>query len=365
VIIGTDEGFVHYNPSFQSTENFNKNFNALIRKVELTSRVKDSTIFGGAFHTKKQVFLKQPSSQQLTLPYRFNSLRFNFSATSYEDINKVEYQYFLEGFDKNWSGWTSQIQKEYTNLYEGQYIFHVKAKNINGVESSEAMYAFVVSPPLGRSAWAYLLYVILAIGLAYLFKKLKDRSVAKANERLKIEQEKALRLKEAEHAEEVLKAEKEIIKLNNEKLANELLHKNKELSSTAMHVMQSMDTIQKIKDQIEEVVNTTNDKNVLNHLRKLLKAIESDIKFQSHWDQFELHFNQIHEDFLKRLRIEYPDLTHRDLKLCAYLRLNLSSKEMAHLLNLSIRGVETSRYRIRKKMNLDQEVNLTEFILKY
>ena len=162
-----------------------------------------------------------------------------------------------------------------------------------------------------------------------------------------------------------LKAEKEIIKLNNEKLENELNHKNKELTSSAMHVMHSIETIQKIRDQIQSVIETTNDKNTLNHLRKVLKAIESDIKFQNNWEQFELHFNQIHQDFLKRLREDYPQLTHRDIKLCAYLRLNLSSKEIAPLLNLSIRGIETSRYRIRKKMDLGQDVNLTEFILKY
>lgn len=365
VIIGIDEGFVHYNPSFSTNNNSERAFNALIRKVEITNGPRDSLLFGGTHSESTLISLKQPEKEIYTIPYKYNSIKFNFSSTSYEDINRVQYQYFLEGFDKNWSNWTTATQKEYTNLYEGDYIFHVRARNIYNKESITASYNFNIKPPLARSFFAYVLYSILFLGVLVFFKRLKDRSVRKAKERLKIEQEKTLKLKEAQHMEEVLKAEKEIIKLNNEKLENELSHKNKELTSSAMHVMHSIETIQKIRDQIQSVIETTNDKNTLNHLRKVLKAIETDIKFQNNWEQFELHFNQIHQDFLKRLRDDFPQLTHRDIKLCAYLRLNLSSKEIAPLLNLSIRGIETSRYRIRKKMDLDQDVNLTEFILKY
>lgn len=368
VIIGIDEGFVHYNPSFinnRNTYSENDAFTALIRKVEITVGLKDSLLFGGTHLEGNLISLKQPEDEVYTIPHKYNSLRFNFSATSYEDIHRIEYQYFLEGFDKNWSNWINSTQKEYTNLHEGNYVFHVRAKNIYNKESIEASYAFSVKPPLVRSLGAYILYSILFIGFLIFFKRVKDRSVRKAKERLKLEQEKTLKLKEAQHMEEVLKAEKEIIKLNNEKLENELNHKNKELTSSAMHVMHSIETIQKIRDQIQMVIETTNDKSTLNHLRKVLKAVETDIKFQNNWEQFELHFNQIHQDFLRRLREDFSQLTHRDIKLCAYLRLNLSSKEIAPLLNLSIRGIETSRYRIRKKMGLEQDVNLTEFILKY
>jgi FixJ family two-component response regulator len=83
------------------------------------------------------------------------------------------------------------------------------------------------------------------------------------------------------------------------------------------------------------------------------------------WKTFETHFDQAHQDFINRLKSTYPHLTQSDLKLCAYLRLNISSKEIAHLLNISLRGVEVRRYRLRKRINISTEENLYEFLLKF
>ncbi len=77
------------------------------------------------------------------------------------------------------------------------------------------------------------------------------------------------------------------------------------------------------------------------------------------------NFDQVHENFLLRLREAFPELTAKDLRLCAFLRLNLSSKEIAPLLNISARGVEISRYRLRKKLQLDHKEHLTDFILRF
>ncbi|MDQ3292337.1 MAG: LuxR C-terminal-related transcriptional regulator, partial [Bacteroidota bacterium] len=326
---------------------------------------RDSLLSGGTYADKEVTSVNQAKNSIPQLPFKLNSLRFTFSATAYEEPDKMQYQYFLEGYDPNWSTWTQANQKEYTNLLEGKYTFHVRGRDIFNQASSETTYTFTISPPWYRTIWAYIFYVLLAILLLLLLKKFIKQREIKERVRLQQEQEKALKLQEAQHAEQVLKAEKEIIKLNNEKLENELFHKNKELASSAMHVTQSLDSIQRLKDQLQDTMIRINDGEALHQMRKLLRSVEEEINFENNWEQFEIHFNQIHQDFIKRLRVEYPQLTHRDIKLCTYLRLNLSSKEIASLLNLSIRGVETSRYRIRKKMNLEQDINLTEFILKY
>ena len=83
------------------------------------------------------------------------------------------------------------------------------------------------------------------------------------------------------------------------------------------------------------------------------------------WEKFEIHFDQVHEDFLKKIRKKYPELTPKDLRLCAYLKMNLSSKEIAPILNISVRGVEISRYRLRKKMNLPRDANLNDFMMNF
>jgi DNA-binding CsgD family transcriptional regulator len=90
-----------------------------------------------------------------------------------------------------------------------------------------------------------------------------------------------------------------------------------------------------------------------------------DAQLDTDWEQFTERFDQVHSEFIKRLRVEFPELTPKDQRLCAYLRMNLASKEIAPLLNISIRGVEISRYRLRKKLHLGKDVNLTDFLLKY
>ncbi|WP_276499300.1 ligand-binding sensor domain-containing protein [Pontibacter litorisediminis] len=365
MLIGTDEGFVHYHPTFLQAESMNHTFHTLLREVSATNGATDTLISGGDFLQEGRLTLQQPHGVRPELPFSYNSVKFTYSGVTYEENEQVQYQYLLEGFDKNWSGWSTAAQKEYTNLAEGTYTFKVKARDVYNHTSEEAAFTFTVLPPWYRTYWAKGIYILLGLLLLWLIKRVIDRRVRWQQEQLRLEQEKAIRLKEAAHIEEVLKAEKEIIKLNNEKLEGELEHKSKELASSAMHVMQSLETIGKVKGQLETVIEQVEDKKALHQLRKVLRSVEEDMKVENNWDQFELHFNQLHQDFLKRLRHDFPDLTHRDIKLCAYLRMNLTSKEIASLLNLSLRGVETSRYRLRKKLNLEQEVNLTEFILKY
>ncbi|SFG33662.1 ligand-binding sensor domain-containing protein [Pontibacter chinhatensis] len=365
MLIGTDEGFVHYHPTFRQTESTDHTFHTLIRQVSATDGATDSLISGGDFLHQGQLSISQPAGLRPELPYTFNSVKFTYSGVTFLDNDHVQYQFMLEGFDRNWSGWGTSKQKEYTNLPEGTYTFKVKARDVYGHESGETAFTFTILPAWYSTYWAKAVYFLLGLLAIWLLKRLIDRRVRLQQGQLREEQEKALRLKEAAYIEEVLKAEKEVIRLNNEKLESELEHKSKELASSAMHVMQSLETIDKVRGQLQTVMEQVEDRQALHQLRKVLRSVEEDIKVENNWDQFELHFNQLHQGFLKRLRHDFPDLTHRDIKLCAYLRMNLTSKEIASLLNLSLRGVETSRYRLRKKLNLEQEVNLTEFILKY
>ena len=96
-----------------------------------------------------------------------------------------------------------------------------------------------------------------------------------------------------------------------------------------------------------------------------MKLIALEEKDENSWEQFAIHFDEVHNRFLEKLKSTYPDLTPADLKLCAYLKMNLSSKEIAQYLHLSLKGVENGRYRLRKKLNLDSSINLSDFILSF
>ena len=98
-------------------------------------------------------------------------------------------------------------------------------------------------------------------------------------------------------------------------------------------------------------------------LKMLTRKIDQDLNPKEDWEKFERYFDEVQGDFISRLKEKHPQLSPKDLKLCAYLRMNLSSKEIASLLNITPRGVEIHRYRLRKKLNLSRETNLVEFLM--
>jgi len=98
---------------------------------------------------------------------------------------------------------------------------------------------------------------------------------------------------------------------------------------------------------------------------RILKMVEVDANFDADWEHFSRNFDHVHSDFLKRLGERFGHLSPNEYKLCAYLRMNLSSKEIASLMNISVRGVEASRYRLRKRLGLDTETNLTDFLIRF
>jgi DNA-binding CsgD family transcriptional regulator len=132
-----------------------------------------------------------------------------------------------------------------------------------------------------------------------------------------------------------------------------------------MNLVQKGEFLNKLKEELDKILNESNEPKVKSNIRKTIKLLNENAQLDEDWEQFSQYFDQVHEDFLKRLRDAYPQLTPKDQRLCTYLKMNLSTKEIAPLLNISVRGVEISRYRLRKKMDLPTEINLNEFMMKY
>ncbi len=164
VWIGGSVGLFRYDPSVN--KNYKKDFAALIR---LNIIGQDSTIFFGSYFDEQGfVTTIQPEVLKPRLKYKYNSLQFDFSAQNTEIDHPVQFSYFLEGYDKGWSEWSTEAKRYYTNLFEGNYTFRVKAKNIYNHESYEATYEFFISPPWYRTIIAFISYVLLLIGLIFL-----------------------------------------------------------------------------------------------------------------------------------------------------------------------------------------------------
>ena len=167
------------------------------------------------------------------------------------------------------------------------------------------------------------------------------------------------------HQLELDKAEKEIVALKNEKLEAELKNKNTELASTAMQLVQKGDLLSKVKEELTRLKKNSGGELVADDFKKLIRALKDEDNMDEEWHQFATHFDAVHLDFLRSLKKSYPDLTPNELKLCAYLHMNLGSKEIAQHMKISVRGVEISRYRLRKKLQISTETNLFDFLLEF
>lgn len=361
VLFGAKEGFVHYDPNTKMTSE--SRFKTHIRRFSTTA-AGDSLLFYGNHVNNNTIIESQSDNEIITLPYKSNSVNFTFSATSFEGNGEVLHQYYLEKFEKTWSEWTPQTQKEYTNLREGKYTFHVHSRNVFGEVSKEMTFTFHILPPWYRTAWAYLIYGITVLGALYTGFGLLDRKHKHEKRLMNIQQQKELIRKDNEMELLAQKTQEEITRLKNEKLEAELMHMNKELGTSTVLILNKNEFISGVKDNLRSISKKSTEE-VSKELTKLVRDIESNLSSDHDWEHFQLHFDNVHGDFSRRFKTSYPVLSPQDMKLSAYLRMNLSTKEIAHLLNISVRGVEISRYRLRKKLQLDRKLNLQEYILNF
>jgi DNA-binding CsgD family transcriptional regulator/preprotein translocase subunit YajC len=343
IFVGANKGIYHIN-YLKYTHNVKK-LNVLLTEVALFGK-KDSIIYGG--HTPATI-----NAAPIKIKNSLNSLRFEFSSTLFEQQNNIEFSYQLEGFDKNWSEWSAKSEKDYTNLPYGTFSFKVKSRNNLGSETAPVTYTFTILPAWYQTNIAFVIYFLLIIVFLYLLIKWQAKKHIKAQQQLK-----------KLHQLDIKKSESEIIQLKNEKLESEVNFKNKELAITTMHLAQRGKLLLRIKEDLYALQKPEGDEKNAEKIKSLLKLLDETEKSDNDWSQFSLHFDQVHNNFLDTLKQKFPHLSQNDLKMSAYLKMNLSSKEIAQLLGITIRGVEVGRYRLRKKLNLSSEVNLFDYLLQ-
>ncbi|MEO6177554.1 MAG: triple tyrosine motif-containing protein [Flavobacterium circumlabens] len=355
VFFGTQDGLIHYNSTKRKT--YQTRYKSIISEVKCIFP-KDSLLFSSRYDVLPTNMDSPHERLSPVLSYSNNSLHFSFAALCYDEADATKYEYWLEGFEPKWSDWSLQTEKEYTNLPENEYVFHVRAKNIYDVVSEEAVFRFEVSPPWYRTSWAYILYLSLFGILIYTIIKYQKNQAERKRSQLIINQEKELLFTRAEFNEQKLLLEKE----NLEATIN---LKNAKVASNTVNLIHLNEILLSIKELITEIKKEKDSAANLNILTKINRIIDHELQGDQHWNEFEEIFNQLHDNFMQRLKTSFPELTPRDMRLCAYLRMNFNTKEIAPLLGISVRGVEDTRYRIRKKLQLSSEANITEFILNF
>ena len=279
-----------------------------------------------------------------------NNFSFFYSVPEYNALEEVYYQYKLTGLSNNWSDWSTIASVNFENLRHGKYSFEVRARKGNNLSKNIAKYDFEIDRPWYISNEFMVIYFVFFLIILF--------AIHMSNKRYyKNQKIKQLKKQEQEFTLTQLENEQQIMKLRNDKLRNEIESKTRELSTSTMSVVKKNELLNEIKGELESV--SKNEK-----ITKVLKIIDKNLSEGSDWKMFEKAFNDADSDFLKKIKTLHPNLTPSDLKLCAYLRLNLSSKEIAPLLHISSRSVEIKRYRLRKKMDLSHEKSLVEYILE-
>lgn len=259
--------------------------------------------------------------------------------------------------------YTINETKDYIPVRDGLIVLN----NINTGDNEIALYVydgltydkisnfkFSVMNPWYSSFWMILLYFIIVGGILYLYYKWnKIRYIQKLK----------LRDEELRHQKKILEleltAENELNIQEYEKHILEL-----ELQSKSSEVIGKSLSIAKQSEMIENIHTILDSDMDVNKLKsEIKKAIKINSVHKQEWQMFETNLNQINNEFIINLSKKYPNLTSKDIKLCVYLKMNLSSKEIAPMMNISFRGVELHRYRLRKKLNLMHDENLSKFLL--
>jgi hypothetical protein len=153
---------------------------------------------------------------------------------------------------------------------------------------------------------------------------------------------------------------KEIHEQEIQHLNHELEFKNKELTSKAMFIFQKDELIAKIIDQLKGLT-ASKDPTYRRDIETIMKQLRLNLK-DNNWKEFETYFENVHEDFYNKLKLKYPALSPNEKKLCAFIRLNLGTKEICSLTHQSTKSVEVARVRLRQKMNLTRDENLNVIV---
>lgn len=318
LLIGTDEGYM-----FAANEADKSSDNALVLDY--------ITINGKMVIERNPDF--EPNEKDLIVQLASKE----FSMTQ----NISEYQ--LKGWNTKYYNVPKNGRLSFPNLDDGEYELLIKDPSSN----TARLLTFNISPHWYESNVGYLLYLLLGLALLFVVNKLAQRQHRKEQEALIQTQQ-----KELETAQ---------IKARNENLEKEVLYKSKMLANSTLALAKKNKMLGELRAVIQkESLNGDSDSFPKN---KIYNLIDRNINSDKDWEIFERNFAAVHKNFLDQLRIICPEISTGELKLAAYIKMNLASKEIAPLLNISVRSIENKRYRLRKKLGVDKEKSLKEYLM--
>ncbi len=283
--------------------------------------------------------------EQIEVPFRHSqSITIEVASPKYISPH---YYFELKG-PKEYTEYVESGFINFQNLPYGEYTFKVSTSGMDNQLSATNALRFTILPPWYLSTASLIIYGLLTIVAIFLVRWYNRRKLGRKQREMEQQMEK--------------EQQERLAQLEKEELAKEVRLKQNELASTTLNIAKKNEMMLEIKNML--LVNKDKFSNSQRY-RSFLKKLDSSIEDTEDWKRFEVNFKELHEDFFERLLKAYPSLTPKDLKLCAYLKMNLSTKEIAPLMAISIRGVEIHRYRLRKKLDIDSSENLSNFLITF
>ncbi|SNT34725.1 Y_Y_Y domain-containing protein [Ekhidna lutea] len=343
ILVGAKEGFIRYNPELDRS--IKDSFETYLKRVEITNQENETNTVTGTFF----------QSTTMDSP---KVIRFEYSTPYFDGLSNIKFAYRLVPYEKEWSEWTETNWKEYTNLPAGEYQFEIKSLNIYENESRVGVYPFTINPQWYESNIAYTLYFAFIVFAFFSVLYSREKKHKTEKQILSQTKEEEIRSKDREIHEFSEKTNQQIQELKNERLKQEITHKNSQLASVTMHLLSKNEFVMSLRKKLNEALSNKDNTDSLN---RIVKSIDKNIDDDETWDTFAQYFDQVHGNFLQKIKQEVH-LTPQETKLCAYLKMNMSTKDIANLMNITIRGVELARYRLRKKLGITRETNLVEYL---
>ena len=330
-VIGTNNGYI--------TLDLDK-YKLLPPKVNI-SKIESYELNQNPVPVTKEDFIQFESS--------FNNLRFHTNVSNYQKFQPITFEYLLEGYLPEWVSVKESPFIEFNNLKPGDYEFKVRARVGDFYSSNVDSISFSVESPWYFSNFMIANYFLVFAIVFFLFNRSYEKYYREKEQKIIRTNQNKLELIEIEKKQALMAVE-------NIKLQNDIESKNRELAVSTMSMIKKNQFLSKIKSDLKK--SESGDK-----IFSVIKMIDRNLNNKDDWKFFEEAFNNADKDFLKKVKSTHPSLTNNDLRLCAYLRLNLSSKDIAPLLNISLSSVEIKRYRLRKKMQLTHNEGLTDHLL--
>lgn len=274
-----------------------------------------------------------PLNEQLAWNYSSTLVKFRYSYPFFAENGSHSLKYRLKGRDEVWRECVDN-EIDLSHLKEGHYSLEVRAVNKSGQQLDLVNTEFRINPPFIRSVPMKILYILLLCGtISLIIINVRRKILAQSQE------------------------------LENRRLESELQSKSREIAMTTMSLLNKNKILQDIKEELSVQKNELGAAYPDKYYRKMISAIDSQISSEDDWKLFQENFDRIHGNFFQILKTRYPSLTDSDMRFCSYFCMAMSSKEIASMMNISLKGVEAARYRIRKKLQLPSEISLTSFLM--